>query len=393
LLKGLLWAWGGNRVTVSGAPEIVAGLSRIYHPGGGRDFDQAFLGRTCFRDSFSIQEGPTGTHGPAATPGQAGIGRHLDGCRIGFDLGGSDRKCAALIDGKVVFSEEVKWNPYFESDPAYHREGIRQTLQRAAEHLPRVDAIGGSAAGIYIANEPRVASLFRGLSPEDFDRSIRGLFHEIRREWGDIPFEIANDGDVTALAGALSIQQNAILGISMGTSLAAGYIDRNGHITGWLNELAFVPVDYRTDAPADEWSGDLGCGVQYFSQQGVGRLLAASGLPVDPADGLPEQLEVVQAKMAAGDERAAAIYDTIGTCLGYALGHYADLYDFKHFLLLGRVSSGLGGDRILSEARQVLDGEFPDLSANLEFHLPDEGTKRHGQAVAAASLPRISPIL
>ncbi len=44
-------------------------------------------------------------------------GRHLDGCRIGFDLGGSDRKCAAVIDGKVVFSDEVVWNPYFEKDP------------------------------------------------------------------------------------------------------------------------------------------------------------------------------------------------------------------------------------------------------------------------------------
>lgn len=391
LVKALLWAWGGSRVVLTGAPEVASVLSRVYHPGGERSFDEAFLGRTCFRDSFSIEEGPARPNGSAAISGQSGIGRHLDGCRIGFDLGGSDRKCAALIDGEVVFSEEVKWSPYFESDPEYHRRGIRETLQRAAQHLPRVDAIGGSAAGIYLANEPRVASLFRGLSPEDFDLSIRGFFHEIRREWGDIPFEIANDGDVTALAGALSIQQNAILGISMGTSLAAGYIDRNGHITGWLNELAFVPVDYRVQAPADEWSGDLGCGVQYFSQQAVGRLLGASGLSADPSSGLPEQLEFVQGRMAAGDERAAAIYDTIGVCFGYSLAHYADFYDFKHLLFLGRVSSGLGGDNILARAREVLEGEFPDLSANLQFHIPDEGTKRHGQAVAAASLPRLVP--
>ncbi len=389
LVKTLLWAWGGNRVTIAGAPEIALELRQIYHRQGCRAFDEAFLGDTCFRDPFSVEEEAAPVVFPATYKSPLKATRNLDGCRIGFDLGGSDRKCAALIDGEVVFSEEVKWNPYFESDPEYHRAEIRDTLQRAARHLPRVDAIGGSAAGIYIDNEPRVASLFRGLSREDFDRSIRGLFHELQREWNDIPFTVVNDGDVTALAGARAINSGAILGISMGTSLAAGYIDRHGYITGWLNELAFAPIDYRTDAPVDEWSGDRGCGVQYFSQQGVGRLLPESGIRVDPVIDLPKQLEILQDKMRLGDERAAAVYSTIGTCFGYALAHYADFYDFRHLLFLGRVSSGTGGDRILEQARLVLEIEFPELSGNIDFHIPDENAKRHGQAVAAASLPPI----
>jgi hypothetical protein len=53
----------------------------------------------------------------------------------------------------------------------------------AARHMPRVDAIGGSAAGIYIDNQPRVASLFRGITDEQFDSHIRPLFKKILVEW------------------------------------------------------------------------------------------------------------------------------------------------------------------------------------------------------------------
>ncbi|MBQ9739564.1 MAG: ROK family protein, partial [Kiritimatiellae bacterium] len=81
-----------------------------------------------------------------------------------------------------------------------------------------------------------------------------------------VPFEIVNDGEVTALAGSMQLNSNSILGVSLGTSMAGGYVNPDGNITDWLNELAFVPIDYRDGAPADEWSGDLGCGVQFFSQ-------------------------------------------------------------------------------------------------------------------------------
>jgi len=389
LVKFLLWARGGSRVRIAGAPEIVEALTKIYSAYGARQFDYEFMGTACFNEDFTVA---------AATfddllekhPAKSGNRRSLEGNRIGFDLGGSDRKCAAIIDGKVVFSAEIKWNPYFESDPEYHRAGIQDSLKLAAAHLPTVDGIGGSAAGIYIDNEPRVGSLYRGIAPDDFKAKIQNIFKDLQQEWNGVPFEVANDGDVTAMAGAMAIDDNAVLGISMGTSLAGGYINPIGEVTGWINELAFVPVDYREEVAIDEWSGDAGCGVQYFSQQAVGRLLPLSGIQVSPDLGLPEKLEVVQTKMAEGDERAAAIYSTIGTYFGYSIAHFADFYDFRHLLFLGRVSSGQGGAIIMQEARKVLDAEFPELSKKITFQTPDEKTKRHGQAIAAASLPNLT---
>lgn len=388
IVKFLLWAWGGSRVRISNATDIVEQLQAVYASNGARAFDHEFMGVTCFDEAFSIENADGADMEEVLPQATGGVGS-LKGNRLGFDLGGSDRKCAAMIDGKVVFSEEIKWSPYFESDPSYHRTGIEDSLKRAAAHLPSVDAIGGSAAGIYINNEPRVGSLYRGVSSEDFKKSIRPLFHELRSKWNDIPFELANDGDVTAMAGAMAINDSAVLGISMGTSLAGGYINPNGSVTGWINELAFVPVDYRQGVATDEWSGDDGCGAQYFSQQGVGRLLPLSGIEVDEALGLPEKLEVVQEKMMQGDERAAAIYQTIGTYFGYTIAHFADFYEFRHLLFLGRVSSGQGGEIIMKEARRVLDLEFPELSKAIAFQTPDEKTKRHGQAIAAATLPKL----
>jgi len=312
----------------------------------------------------------------------------LDGCRIGFDLGGSDRKCAAVIDGKVVFSEEVPWNPYFEKDPKYHREGINDSLKRAAEHLPRVDAIGGSAAGVYVNNEVRVASLFRGVSEEDFEKHVRRIFIDLQKEW-NVPFEVVNDGEVTALAGSMSLNGGALLGVAMGTSEAVGYCDPDGRITCWLNELAFAPVDYRDDAPADEWSGDIGCGVQYFSQQAVARLAPRAGF--DFADEIPfaERLVEVQDRMKKEDPRARKIFETIGAYFGYALAHYAGFYELRNVMALGRVTSGAGGEIIISKAEEVLKAEFPELEEKLRITMPDEKMKRHGQAVAAASLPAL----
>jgi predicted NBD/HSP70 family sugar kinase len=261
------------------------------------------------------------------------------------------------------------------------------SLRKAAERLPRVDAIGGSAAGVYVNNRVKVASLFRGVPRDVFDKRVKDLFFEVKRAWQDVPFEVVNDGEVTALAGSMALGQNAVLGIALGTSTAAGFVTPEGNITSWLNELAFVPIDYHPDAPRDEWSGDYGCGVQYLSQQAVGRLLAPAGIALDPAMPLPEKLKHVQALMKAGDERAAAIYQSVGAYVGYALAHFAAFYDFRHVLVLGRVTSGAGGDVMIETAKQVLATDFPELAGRLSFAVPDEKDKRHGQAIAAASLP------
>ena len=387
ILKFLLWSRGASRVVIGGEPVLAAELRSLYSATGARKFDFDFFSQI-YSSPFTI-ESCAFDEVPAAREIAIPLGRNLDGCRIGFDLGGSDRKCAAVVDGKVVFSEEIAWDPYFQSDPQYHYDGIADTLRRAAAHLPRVDAIGGSAAGVYVGNEVRAASLFRGVPQAAFESRIRRIFFDLQREWGGIPFEVANDGEVTALAASMSLGENRVLGVSMGTSVAAGYVAADGGITPWLNELAFAPADYRHDAPVDEWSRDLGCGVQLFCQQGVARLAPLAQLEFPGEMKFAEQLVEVQDLMAAGDDRARRIYETIGICFGYAIAHYADFYDIGTLLILGRVTSGEGGNLLLAKAGEVLRVEFPELAEQIQLRTPDEKDKRHGQAVAAASLPAL----
>ena len=386
LLKFLLWQKGGSRIVIGGDPQIADFLRRVYSPTGPRAFDHEFMGQKVYGRPFTVESGTFESIVDKREPA-APLGRHLDGCRIGFDLGASDRKCAAVIDGQVVFSDEVPWDPSTHADPQYHFDGIDDSLKRAAAHLPRVDAIGGSSAGVYVNNEVRVASLFRAVPNDLFDSRVRRIFFELRQAWGGVPFEVVNDGEVTALAGSMALDDNAVLGTAMGSSMAVGYVSPQGNITSWLNELAFAPVDYRENAPVDEWSGDSGVGAQYFSQQAVGRLIAPAGIEL-PADmPLPLKLLEVQKLMAAGDARARRIYETIGAFFGYGIAHYAEFYDFHNLLVLGRVMTGEGGDLILSIARNVLENEFSDIAERIRVHIPDEKEKRHGQAVAAASLP------
>lgn len=390
LVKFFLWAHGGSRILLSDSPELAVELAAIYGPGGARAFDNELIGLKVYREALSFRSVPMAEM-PKPTRASMPLGRNLDGNRIGFDLGGSDRKAAAVVNGQVVFSEEIVWNPYFQKDPSYHVQGVLDSLRRAAAHLPggRIDAIGGSAAGIYVNNEVRNASLFRGVSPEDFEKTIRRMFFDIQKELGGIPFEVANDGEVTALAGSMSLKDNAVLGLSMGTSTAGGYVDANGHITTSLNEFAFVPFDYREGGPRDEWSGDEGCGVQYFSQQAVARLIPLAGIEVPAGMPFPEQLVEVQKLMKTGDARARKIYETIGVYFGHSIAWLAEFYEIRHLLILGRVTSGAGGDLIISVAKQVLADEYPELAAKINLTTPDEHGKRHGQAIAAASLPKI----
>lgn len=389
LAKFLLWSRGGFRIHFRGPKALGERLQRHYRETPTGRFDAQVMGEQIYERPFEVVVVGAGEL-PAACAKTTPLGRHLGGCRIGFDLGGSDRKVAAVREGKVVFSEETVWDPYFQADPQYHFDGLMDSLQKAAAHLPRVDAIGGSAAGVYVNNRVKVASLFRGVPTELFNRRVKDLFLEIQRAWNGVPFEVVNDGEVTALAGAMALGKNAVLGLALGTSLAAGYVTPEGNITSWLNELAFAPVDDNPDAPRDEWSGDYGVGAQYFSQQAVGRLLPVAGIVVDASLPLPEKLKQAQALMAQGDERARKVYQTIGVYLGYALAHYAAFYDFDHVLVLGRVTSGPGGDVIIEGAKEVLKVEFPELAKHIAFHAPDEKDKRQGQAVAAASLPKLS---
>jgi predicted NBD/HSP70 family sugar kinase len=386
IFKFLLWQWGGWKAWIGGPRRIAEHIRGCYAPDGMRAFDHHFMGEDVYGRIFTVLScDPSKV--PAARETARPLGRHLEGCRIGFDLGASDRKVSAVIDGQAVFSEEVVWSPGTQKDPDYHHREILSALQTAAAKMPRLDAIGGSAAGVYVDNTVRIASLFRGIPKERYGE-VRSLFLRLREEMG-VPLVIVNDGDVTALAGSMSLEDNGVLGVALGSSEAAGYVDLEGGITGWLNELAFAPVDYQPNAPTDEWSGDRGVGAQYFSQQCVFRLAPAAGIAI-PDHVLPaEKLKLAQAKLEAGHDGAVRIWQTIGVYMGYAIAHYADFYRLKHVLILGRCTSGRGGQIILDEARRVLVSEFPELAA-VNIQLPDEKSRRVGQSIAAASLPALN---
>jgi predicted NBD/HSP70 family sugar kinase len=386
IVKFLLWQRGGHTLYVGGSHKIADYLKKLYSKNGTRSFDYKFMGEQVSEKDFSVISCDV-DEVPASRETGKLLGRNLQGHRIGFDLGASDRKVSAVVDGTPIYSEEVVWEPRQNADPEYHYREIMTALRTAASKMPRVDAIGGSSAGIYIDNRPMVASLFRGIPQEKFSE-IKNMFLRIREEMG-VPLEVINDGDVTALAGSMSIEDNAILGIALGSSEAAGYVNSEGHIMGWLNELAFAPVDYSPNAPDEEWSGDKGCGANYFSQQCVFRLAPKAGIEIPAGVTDAEKLKVVQEKLEASHEGALKIWQSMGVYLGYGIAHYADFYEIKHVLILGRCTSGRGGDLLLEGAKKVFETEFPELLKKIELHLPDEKVRRVGQSVAAASLPVI----
>jgi predicted NBD/HSP70 family sugar kinase len=344
------------------------------------------MGRTVYQQPFTVVPCAPDEVPPERELSRP-LGRHLEGCRIGFDLGASDRKVSAVVDGEAVYSEEVVWEPRKHADPEYHYREVMTALRTAASKLPRVDAIGGSSAGVYVDNRPMVASLFRAVPEERFE-AIRGMFLRIRDELG-VPLEVVNDGEVTALAGSMSLGAGGVLGIALGSSEAGGYVNLEGNITDWLNELAFCPVDYAPEAARDEWSGDRGCGVQYFSQQCVFRLAPKAGIELPEGVTDAERLKAVQGHLEAGHAGARDIWRSIGVYLGYTLAHYADFYALRHVLILGRCTSGSGGTILLEEAQRILRDEFPEVASAVHIQLPDEKSRRVGQSIAAASLPAL----
>ena len=389
LAKTILWVVGGYKIYISGSKTIYEYLKKAYTLEGIRAFDVDFMSGV-YEKPFEVvwlEESEI----PAQKNNSVRVGGYLKGCRIGFDAGGSDRKVSAVIDGEVVYSEEVVWNPKITSDPTYHYNEILTAMKTAASKMPTVDAIGVSSAGVYIDNKIMVASLFLKVDKTVHGDYVKNMYinvaNEMSKELGkQIPLEVANDGDVTALAGAIDLNDNGVLGIAMGTSEAVGYINTQGGINGWLSELAFAPVDFNENAMQDEWSGDFGVGCKYFSQDAVIKLAEYGGYTFE--DGLTpaQKLKVVQAMMEKDETLAKQIYEDIGIYLAHTIPFYAKFYDIKHMLLLGRVMGGKGGDIILSTCKQVLAEEYPEF-ATLDIGLPDENNRRVGQSIAAASLP------
>ena len=385
LAKTILWVIGGFKISVTGSKSIYEYLKETYSLQGKRKFDAESMEK-CFENSFSV-EWIEQDQIPEPKNANIKIGGYLDGCRIGFDAGGSDRKVSAVIDGEVVYSEEVVWNPKVTEDPTYHYNEILTAMKTAASKMPRVDAIGVSSAGCCVDNKMMDSSLFIKVDKTKYGEFVKNIYINVAKELGEnIPLAVANDGDVTALAGAIDLQDNGVLGIAMGTSEAVGYINTQDGINGWISELAFAPVDFNENAMQDEWSGDFGVGCKYFSQDAVIKLAEYGGYTFEEGLTPAQKLKVVQKMMDQDDALARQIYEDIGVYLAHTIPFYAKFYDIKHMLLLGRVMGGKGGDVILATCKEVLAAEYPEF-AGLDIGLPDENSRRVGQSIAAASLP------
>ena len=384
--KFLLWSIGGFRVYVCGCSEIAKKLCSAYSLTGERAFDYDFF-QKLYERPLEIIDLPL-SECPAPNESPIPIGGHTDGCRIGFDAGGSDRKVSAVIDGEVVYSEEVVWHPKTNPDPSYQYEGILDSFRTAASKMPRVDGIGVSSAGVFIGNAPMISSIFYCVPRDRWDE-VKTVYDRAAAAIGDVPIVVANDGDVSALAGAMGMGCGRIMGLSMGTSEAVGYVDKDQNVPGWISELAFAPVDLNEEAMEDEWSTDIGVGCKYFSQDAVIKLAPRAGIELDASLTPAEKLKVVQKLMEADDARAQKVFHDIGIYLAYTVVQYSHFYDVEHLMLLGRVMSGKGGDTILATCQKVLKDEFPALYSKVQVMLPDEKTRRVGQSAAAASLPDI----
>ena len=396
IVKTLLWLAGGYKIYVNGSHEMFKRLKADYSENGKRSFDFHFMSRV-YENKFEVLEVNDKAF-PVLKEQSEKMKNELDGNRIGFDAGGSDRKVSASLDGNVLFSDETVWFPKINSDPHYHFEGIKDSIEKASQFLPTIDSIGVSTAGIVVDNKIMVASLFLKVNDEDFNKYVKNIYIDVKHEFEkkynkEIALVVANDGDVTALAGAIELNTDRVLGIAMGTSEAAGYIGEGGCLKGWLNELAFAPVDFNENAMEDEWSGDIGCGVKYFSQDGIIKLATNAGIAFDSEFSPARKLKYIQDLYENGSDEMKAIvediYKDLGTYLGYTLAYYAHFYDMKHVLLLGRVVSGKGGNLILARARHVLRDEYQELASKITLHMPDEKSRRVGQSIAAASLPTI----
>ncbi|MBQ8994794.1 MAG: ROK family protein [Oscillospiraceae bacterium] len=397
-IKFLLWSIGGYRIYLSGTERIAERLKQEYvydetdpSQNGKRWFDVQFM-EDVFDKTIEIVL-VSYEQFPEEVDSSVSIGGHFDGNRIGLDLGGSDLKVSLLKDGEEIFSEERIWHPKTQTDPQYHFDFISKVLREGEETLGHVDAIGISSAGVLLGNDLRLSSLFIKVPREDKEawRQVHTVFDRVAQTIGDgtVPVIAANDGDISALTGALNYDKNNVLGLAFGTSIAGGFVNEEGNILGWFNELAFAPVDLNEAAAMDEWSVDIGVACKYLSQDGVIKLAPRAGIYFK--DGLTpaEKLVVVQELVKEGADSARKVFESIGCYLAHIIPLYRMFYHFDNLMLLGRVLSGEGGEIILNECKRILREEYPDISSEVNLILPDEKMRKVGQAYAAASLPEI----
>ena len=159
IIKCILWVVGGFKIYIAGSHIVYNNIKKYYSEGGLRDFDYHFMS-TVFEQDMEVVECNYDDI-PKMKSSSVPVGGHLEGRRIGFDVGGSDIKVSAVKDGEVISSEEIVWLPKLNEDINYHYDFFYKAMKSAIDKLNGdVDAIGISAAGVIVENKPMVSSIF-----------------------------------------------------------------------------------------------------------------------------------------------------------------------------------------------------------------------------------------
>ena len=400
----LVWARGAWRVLLAGNEDVCRPVAAMWEQSGCRPKDREIMADSYLTQGQNFEIKLVSADQISATP-ESGtqVGAHMDGVRLGLDIGASDVKVAVMINGKVVFKKAFKWNLQDEKwlpenqndvDAIYQclAEKVRIALRFIKDHHPEVkeaDALGVSSAGIIVNNLVKVASWLKKV-PKDKKGDI---FLRLAQEF-NLPVEVRNDGDVTALTGAREHQTPWVMGVALGSSVAGGYTahfpgggPQDAQIMGWLNELAFLPMDYNPDGLRDGWTKNMGTAAPYLTQQAMPSLLARAGISVPEGAILYDQLKLAHKLANNGDKRALGVFRTIGTRLGYFAAQNHDFYAYDLLLVLGRVVAGRGGDEIIRCATEVCrGGEFPDME-KVRITTPTASDDRElAQAITACTL-------
>ena len=168
-IKTILWLVGGFKIYIAGSHQVYAQIKEYYSENGLRAFDFDFMS-TVYEKTVEVVECTYDTI-PEEKNCSIPLGGNLNGKRIGFDAGGSDRKTSAVKDGETIYSEEVVWQPKLTEDIQYHYDEIYTAFKTSIDKLGGdVDYIGVSTAGVIINNRPMVSSLFIKTKKEDFER-------------------------------------------------------------------------------------------------------------------------------------------------------------------------------------------------------------------------------
>ena len=168
IIKCILWVVGGYKIYLAGPHYIYKKIKEFYSPSGLREFDFHFMS-TVFEREMEVEE-CNYDNIPKEKTSSIPVGGHLKGRRIGFDVGGSDIKVSAVVDGNVINSHEIVWLPKLNEDVNYHYDYFYSALKSAIDDLGGdVDAIGISAAGVIVENKPMVSSIFIKVPKVYFD--------------------------------------------------------------------------------------------------------------------------------------------------------------------------------------------------------------------------------